>query len=310
MKNIFRKLLKLLGFLLIALLLLFLGIYIYLALQTGEKATDKAIFQNEKSSFLVFAHRGGGGLYPENTLEAFQNSVNLGVDFLELDIHSTKDGKIVVMHDSTVNRTTNGNGKISEITLADLKKLDAGYNFSTDKGQTFPFRDKNITVSTLAEIFDNFPNKKINIEIKPAETSIIKPFCDLLREKNMTEKVIISSFRQEVLDNFRQSCPEIATSASSSEIFKFLVYQKLGLAENYRPKFQALQIPQKFGRFQIVTKNFIESAHKLNLQVHVWTINESVDMKRLIELGVGGIMTDYPDRLLELTTQKRENSEK
>ncbi|MCU0238425.1 MAG: glycerophosphodiester phosphodiesterase [Pyrinomonadaceae bacterium] len=304
MRNFIRKTLKLFGYILLAFILI-LGItYVYLASQIGEKADEKAIFKKNNSSVLVFAHRGGGGLYPENTLEAFKFSADLGVDVLELDVHLTTDGKLVVLHDSTVNRTTNGNGKVKELTLAELKNLDAGYQFSTDNGQTFPFRNKNIKIPTLEEIFDALPDKNFNIEPKQSEPSMIKPLCDTLRERKATERVIIGSFRQQVLDEFRQICPEVATSASPSEALKFLFYQKIGLAETYSPKMQALQVPESLGSFKAVTKDFVESAHKSNLQVHVWTINETVDMQRLIDIGVDGIMTDYPDRLLEITKQK------
>jgi glycerophosphoryl diester phosphodiesterase len=297
--------LKLLGFLLIALLLFLSITYIYLASQTGKKAVEKAIFQNEKSSFLVFAHRGGGGLYPEHTLEAFKFSTDLGVDVLELDIQATSDGKLVVLHDSTVNRTTDGSGQIGEMTLAQLKKLDAGYFFSTDNGQTFPFRGKNITVPTLEEVFEAVPDKKFNIEPKQDELSIIKPLCELLRERQATEKVILGSFQQEVLDKFRLTCPEVATSASPWEAMKFLAYQKIGLAENYSPPMQALQIPRSLFGWQALTKDFVEAAHKMNLEIHVWTINETVDMQELIDLEVDGIMTDYPDKLLDLIKDKK-----
>jgi glycerophosphoryl diester phosphodiesterase len=304
-KTFIRKLLKVMGFLLLALILTVGVIYIYLASQKGEKAVEKEIFKNNNLSFLVFAHRGGGGIYPENTLEAFRYSAEMKVDVLELDIHATSDGKIVVLHDSSVDRTTDGSGKVKEMTLAELKKLDAGYQFSTDDGQTFPFRGKNITIPTLEEIFNNFPQMTFNIEPKQAEPSIIIPFCRLLREKKKTDKVMVGSFNQTVIDEFRRECPEVATSASPSEVSEFLAYQKSGLSGSYTPVMQALQVPEQIGGVQIVTQDFVESAHKLNLQIHVWTINETIDMQRLIDLGVDGIMTDYPDKLLELVKPKK-----
>jgi glycerophosphoryl diester phosphodiesterase len=280
---------------------LILGItYVYFASQTGEKAVEKEIFKNDKRPVLVFAHRGGGGLYPENTLEAFRYSVGMKVDVLELDIHSTSDGKLVVFHDSSVDRTTNGTGNVKETTLAELKKLDAGFQFSTDSGQSFPFRGKNIAIPTLEEVFDAFPEMTFNIEPKQAEPSIIKPLCDLLREKKMVSKAIVGSFNQTVIDEFRQECPEVATSASPSEVSEFIAYQKSGLSQSYSPPMQALQVPEQIAGVPIVTKDFVDSAHKMNLKVHVWTINETIDMQRLIDLGVDGIMTDYPDKLLEL----------
>ena len=269
-------------------------------IQTGKPAEEKVIFKKEKTRPLVFAHRGCGGLYPENTLGAFEYSAKIGVDVLELDVHSTSDGTLVVMHDRTVDRTTDGRGKVNELTLAELKKLDAGFKFSNDGGKTFPFRGKGITIPTLQEIFDALPQMTFNVEPKQAEPSITQPLCEMIRARNMAEKVIVGSFRQMAIDEFRQACPEVATSATPGEATEFLAKYKVGLGESYTPPMQALQIPQSVGSINIVTKEFIETARKLNLQVHVWTINDPNDMRRLIDLGVDGIMTDYPDRMLEI----------
>ena len=116
----------------------------------------------------------------------------------------------------------------------------------------------------------------------------------------MTDKVIVGSFRQTVIDEFRAACAEVATSASPSEVGKFLALSKTGLSRSYSPPMQALQVPEYMGGLQVVSKEFVESAHRRNLKVHVWTINETADMQRLLEMGVDGIMTDYPDRLLNL----------
>jgi len=301
MRNFLRKFLKVLGYFALGVMVILAGIYIYLAMRTGKPAIERAIFQNiEKARPLVFAHRGGGGLFPENTLEAFRYSAQMGVDVLELDIHSTADGALVVMHDSRVDRTTNGSGKINDFTLADLKKLDAGYLFSPDGGKTFPFRGKGITIPTLQEIFDALPDKHFNVEPKQAEPSVVKPLCEMIRGRKMTDKVIVGSFRQEAIDEFRAECAEVATSATPSEVSEFLALYKVGLGETYTPPMQVLQIPERLGALQIVSKDFVATARKLNLQVHVWTINETDDMKRLLDDGVDGIMTDYPDRLLDL----------
>jgi glycerophosphoryl diester phosphodiesterase len=297
---VFRKILKWFGYFALVGLIMLGAVYVYLSMQTGEKATERAVFQRKNSPVLVFAHRGGGGLYPENTLEAFEYSAKTGADVLELDVHGTADGILVVMHDGSVNRTTDGSGKVSEMTLEALKKLDAGYRFSTDNGQTFPFRGRGIAVPTLEEIFAALPEMTFNIEPKQAEPSIIAPLCSLIRARKMTEKVIVGSFRQAVIDEFRRTCPEIATSATPSEATEFLTLSKTGLSESYSPPMQALQIPENLGALSVVTKEFVENAHRKNLKVHVWTINETSDMERLIKIGVDGIMTDYPDRLLNL----------
>ncbi len=303
-KIVLRKIFKLIGFFFVTIVFIMGAFYVYLASSTGERAVERTIFRRESSRLLVFAHRGGGGLFPENTLIAFEDSVKLGVDFLELDVHSTSDGTLVVLHDGSVDRTTDGSGKISEMTFPEVKKLDAGYSFTNDGGKTFPFRGSGISVPTLAEIFDTMPEMKFNIEPKQQTPSIIKPLCNLIRERKMIDKVIVGSFNQAIIDDFRRQCPQVATSASPSEVSSFLAMEKTGIGESYSPPMQALQIPERIGGIQIISKNFVEAAHKRNLKVHVWTINETEDMRRLLEIGVDGIMTDYPDRLLNLLGRK------
>ena len=305
--KIFKKLLKWFGYLLLGVIVILAGIYVYLAMQTGKPAIVRAIFKREISRPLVFAHRGGGGLFPENTLEAFKYSAEMGVDVLELDVHSTSDGALVVMHDGNVERTTNGSGQVNQMTLAELKNLDAGYQFTSDGGKTFPYRGKGIRIPTLQEIFDSFPSMTFNVEPKQAEPSVTKPLCEMIRARNMTEKVIVGSFRQIAIDEFRAECAEVATAATPSEVSEFLAMYKIGLGESYSPPMQVLQIPENVGSLQVVSKDFIETARKLNLKVHVWTINQTDDMQRLIEMKVDGIMTDYPDRLLNLLNKRRNN---
>jgi len=253
----------------------------------------------------VIAHRGGAGIAPENTLVAFRKSVELGVDFLELDIHASKDGELIVIHDESIDRTTNGNGLVSSKTRDELQKLDAGYTWTNDDGKTFPYRGKGVKLSILREVFQTFPEIRINIEAKHSEPSPATPLCDLIREFKRTDKVIVASTVSSFLAEFRRECQGVATSASPAEAIGFFVRYKVGLSDNYSPEMQVLQTIPKFRAFQIVSANYIKAAHERNLQVHVWTINKKEDMQNLIEIGVDGIMTDYPDRLLE-TLRKAE----
>ena len=300
MKILLKKILKWFSYLILCAVIIFLGIYAYMATLEGKPAAPLQIFAEKSHRPLVIAHRGGAGISPENTLFAYKRAIDLGVDMLELDVRSTSDGKIVVLHDSTVDRTTDGKGAVADLTFEQVRKLDAGFRWTNDGGKTFPFRGKNLQIPTLGEVFEAFPEIRINIEPKYENPSPVKPLCDLLKEFKRTDKVIVGSFRDEILKDFRQTCQSVATSATPSEASYFLAMYKIGLGASYSPKMQVLQVPEKLGRLQIVSEDYIKAAHKLNLDVHVWTINDKNDMKHLIEIGADGIMTDYPDRLLEI----------
>lgn len=243
------------------------------------------------------AHRGGAGLWPENTLLAFERARDLGVDVIEMDVQSTADGVLVVLHDASVDRTTDGAGRVGAMTLAQLKRLDAGSRFSTDGGKTFPWRGRGLSVPTLDEVFTRLPRMHFNIEPKQESPSLVKPLCRAIREKGMADKVTIGAFRQGVLDEFRKECPEVKTSAGPSEVAEFLRAAQNGGGTD-KLKFTALQVPERFMGVRVLTTSFVESARARGVQVHAWTVNEAEDMRRLKELGVDGIMTDYPDRLL------------
>jgi len=308
-KRVFVLLIKWLGVFLIGATLGMGGIYGYLSTQTGQPTAKRPFFVEGAKRPLVIAHRGGGGVFPENTLYAFQSAWKLGVDVLEMDIRETADGQLVIMHDKSVRRTTDGDGEVSEIKLEDLKKLNAGFNFTADGGQTFPFREQKVSIPTLAEVFTVLPDAKFNLEIKHQTPTMVGSLCRLIREHQMSEKVMVAAFSQTSLDEFRETCPEVATSGSTSEITKFFVYYKSGLGNSYTPLMSALQTPEKVGGWQIVSNEFVETARRLNLQVHVWTVNQPADMQRLIDNQVDGIMTDYPDKLLDLLGRSPKNRE-
>lgn len=250
---------------------------------------------------LVFAHQGGENIRPSNTREAFCYAVELGADVLDTDMHMTKDGVLVLTHDETVDRTTNGHGTIRDLTLAEIKQFDAAYNFTTDDGQTFPYRGQGFRVPTLEELFQAFPDKRFGIEIKqtePVETA--KRFCALIRQYHMEEGVLVSSFRQENMNEFRKQCPEVATSATEDEVRPFFFASLLGLTRAFTPNYNSMQVPEEAAGFHILTPQFVAAAHERGLPVQPWTINEEADLKRILALGVEGINTDNPDRLLAL----------
>ncbi|MEZ4831342.1 MAG: glycerophosphodiester phosphodiesterase family protein [Caldilineaceae bacterium] len=142
----------------------------------------------------------------------------MGVDMLEMDVHASADGVLVVRHDDTVDSTTNGQGEVRTKTLAELKALDAGYRWTDDDGATFPFRGQGITIPTLEEVFAALPDMPMTIEIKQADPSITQPLCDLIRRYNKTDQVIVGSFHNHALDDFRRICPEVATSGHEGDV--------------------------------------------------------------------------------------------
>ncbi|MBU2707636.1 glycerophosphodiester phosphodiesterase [Zooshikella marina] len=259
-----------------------------------------SIIQAQESP-LVIAHRGGKGLWPENTLFAFNNAIKLGVDMLEMDVRSTADGTLIIMHDPQVDRTTNGQGKVSDLSWKDLQQLDAGYYWTNDKGQTYPYRNKGITIPSLSAVLTSFPEKPMVIEIK--EAGIEQRVCDTIRKHNMQQHVIIGSFIAASLHTFREACPKVATSATHNEVKNMVILDTVGLGHLYRPPAIALQVPEYYEDRLITSPSLLATASQHQLWVQVWTVNDTTQMQRLIKQDINGIITDYPDRLINLKQQ-------
>jgi glycerophosphoryl diester phosphodiesterase len=248
----------------------------------------------------VIAHRGGRGLWPENTLYAFEHAAALGVDVLEMDLRRTRDGEIVVLHDETVDRTTDGRGAVAAMNIADIKRLDAGYRWTADDGATHPFRGQGVSIPSLREVLQALPGAKLNLEIKPGDPSMGRPLCELVGAHGAQLRVAVVSVEQAAIDAFRTACPTVATAASKDEVVWFVRLSKLALLPLYRPTGYALQIPERVGSLQVLTPGLMRDARRLNLKLEIWTVNDQSDMRRLLAMGVDGLMTDFPDRLLAL----------
>lgn len=253
----------------------------------------------------LFAHRGGSGEAPENTVAALQRAVALGIEYAEIDVHASKDGQLVVMHDDTLERTTNGNGQIRDYSLAELRRLDAGYRFTKDDGQTFPFRATEVTIPTLAEVLTTFPSLKLTVEIKQTDPPIEAEVIDIIRQCQRAEEVIVGSEHDHVMARVRALAPDIATSFSFGELLEF--FQRLwnGTWSDYRPSGQALQIPPEYKGMPLVTEESLKAAHSFGCEIHVWTINEPHEIERLLDLKVDGVMSDFPDCLCAVMARRR-----
>ncbi len=246
----------------------------------------------------VFGHRGSAGTHPENTLESFRAAVALGVQYLELDIHMTRDGEVVVSHDDRLERNCGCAGIIREMTYAELASADAGRMFTLD-GAAFPFRDKGLRVPRLAEVLAAFPKLRIEIEVKQIAPSVVAPMLGVIDRAGIRRSVFVSSEHQEPLDEIRKLAPEIPTNFSYLETGVF--FQAMGTRDaNYRPPGDAVQIPRSYESWQLVTPESVEFAHRLGLEVHVWTVNEEAEMTELLDMGVDGLISDYPARALDV----------
>ena len=251
------------------------------------------------------AHRGASTLAPENTLEAFRIAVEAGAGGLELDVHMTRDGRAVVIHDPTVDRTTSGKGAVSEMTIDELRGLDAGYDFSPDGGRTRPYRGRGVRVPTLEEVLEEFPGVAVNIDIKAAYPGVEAAVLQVLRETDAWDRALVVSTPYATVKRFRKiSGGRISTGASRWEIGVFYFLSRLRLERLLSPSYDALQVPLRHRGIPLVTPRFVRAAHARGVRVDVWTINRADEMQRLLDLGVDVIMTDRPETLAEVLRER------
>jgi glycerophosphoryl diester phosphodiesterase len=255
---------------------------------------------------LTFAHRGGAGLWPENTLAAFRGAIELGCSHLETDLRLTRDGQIVVCHDARVDRTTESTGDVSSYTLEELQRLDAGYRFSPD-GTSFPARGQGQCIPSFAELVSLAPGVRFNVEIKERGRvrHLPEALWQFIERHALHDRIIVAAERHPLLESFRRlSRGSVATSATKRECLEFWLGAKVGVSKWLHISYQALQIPESVSSFRYLTPRVLESAHQLGIDVHVWTIDQRADMRRLLDFGVDGLMSDYPDRLLEVVRSR------
>ena len=251
---------------------------------------------------VLFAHRGGGQLWPENTLAAFEESLALGVRFLETDVHETRDGVLVAHHDERVDRTTNGSGRIQDMRYAELLRLDAAYHFTRDR-QTFPCRGKGHTIPTLLEVFGLSSRARLNVEIKPSGRRVVRKLWELIDNHGFYDRILVAAETDQQVRRFRRvSGGRVATSSGRRETLRFWAASRLGVERLLPLPFDALQVPTMYKGLTVVDRKLIRAAHRCGIQVHVWTIDEPPEMRRLLNLGVDGLMSDRPDRLAALAS--------
>jgi glycerophosphoryl diester phosphodiesterase len=251
---------------------------------------------------LVFAHRGGSGLAPENTIAAFDHGLSLGADGLELDVHLSRDGHVVVHHDTHLERTTDGAGPIASRSVEELALVDAGYRFSRDGD--FPFRGRGLSLPTLADVLDRYARTRIIIELKSGTEPLARAVLDVVRRAGALDRVCFASAHLNGLRLIRQLESKAATSAARPEIRAALCRSWVGLSTGGR-HIVAFQVPEAASGLRIVSPRFVRAAHRAGRLVQVWTVDRAEDMRRLLEWGVDGIITDRPDIAVEVVGEWR-----
>jgi glycerophosphoryl diester phosphodiesterase len=241
---------------------------------------------------LVFAHRGGAGLAPENTFAAFERGIAEGVDGVELDVRLSRDGDVVVCHDATLDRTTDATGRVASFTARELAEVDAGYRFSTGHG-VWPFRGRGVGVPLLRAVLARFTAHRMIIELKEAELELARAAVAQIREAGAVDRVCIGSFRRVALEEVRRLEPRLATGAASDEVRWAHYRSRVGLFPRCVP-YQVLQVPERREGQRIATRRFVNGAHRAAVGVQVWVVDDAAEIQRLLGFGVDGIITDRP----------------
>ena len=242
----------------------------------------------------MFAHRGGAKLAPENTMPAFANGVALGSDGIECDVHLSRDGVPVVIHDQTLDRTTNATGRVAGLTARELADVDAGYRFSGPDGD-FPFRGRGIGVPTLESVVQTLPPVRMIIEMKQGDPALAHAVLGVIHRTALHDRVCVGSFHRLGLDVIRAEDPRVATSASELEARWTLYRSWCRWPFRAVREYSAFQVPVRAGKLRVISPAFLTQAHRDGARVDVWVVDTVDDMERLFAWGVDGVITDRPD---------------
>jgi glycerophosphoryl diester phosphodiesterase len=249
------------------------------------------VFASERP--LVFAHRGGAGLTPENTMAAFVRGLAEGADGLEFDVRLSADGVPMVIHDPTLERTTDGTGPVAARTARELARLDAGFRFAADR--EFPWRGRGARIPRLVEVLEALPDTRAIIEIKDGTPEAAAAVAAAVRAARADERVCVGSFHRDVLRAVRRLAPGVATGASLPEAWWTMVRARLRWPWAARRPFHAFQVPEFHQGRRVLTPAFVRQARREGARVQVWVVDQPDDMRRLLDWGVDGLITDRPD---------------
>lgn len=254
---------------------------------------------------LHISHRGGAAMAPENTLAAFSLAVReYRTEMLEIDIQMTSDGTLVVCHDPTVDRCTDGCGEVASMTLNQLQALDAGYAFTRDGGRSFPFRGGGVRIPSLAEALRAFPAMRWNVELKASRPGIEEALVQLLRKEKAVHRVCCGSEDDELAARLFAALPEACHFYPGNALAEFVLSVRNGSPPHKDDRFSVLDMPLEYLGVRLIDEPLLAAARSGGKWINVWTVDDEAEMHRLVAEGVGGIMTDHPDLLRRVLDER------
>lgn len=254
---------------------------------------------------LIIAHGGAKKLFPGNSMIAFDGAVKMGVDVLEMDIRLTKDYLLITHHDSTIDRTSNGQGPVKKYTYEELTAFNFGYNFEDLCGR-FPYRNEKVRVTLLEDVMKKYNGYPMIIEIKDKGVDG-KKTAEILKNTiylcHMENRIIVSSFNDSVLQYFRKiTFGKVMTASARAETIQYLISHLLHTSQmhSFQMPYKVMQLPSRIVGMDLAKNALVRELHKRHIAVQYWTINEKEEMKKLLELGADGLITDRPDLMQEV----------
>lgn len=247
---------------------------------------------------VVLGHRGTASTHPENTLEGFAAALEQGAHVLESDVHVTRDGVPILLHDPSIERVTQGRGVAAELLFAELQALDAGYRFADVSG-AYSARGRGHRIPSLEEAFEAFPDARFNLEIKCRDRAAIGATLDLIERFDRSDRTLLAAGEDDIMRDLRRATAgHSARPAMGASLGEILAAISSALGRGPMPEgVMALQIPSEFAQRPLATTELIEHAHAHDVAVHVWTINDLVEIEALLDRGVDGIVTDLPGEM-------------
>ncbi len=253
---------------------------------------------------LVIPHGGGDGLFPENTLVAYRETMAMGADVVDVDLRISSDGVVIAFHDPTVDRITGSTGNVRQMTYAQLAALDAGWGFTSsgtggNPAGSHPYRAQGVQIPTFESILDEFPTTLLSLDLKDESLDMVQPVCDELRSHGRLNDVFVGSNSDPQILEFRRRCPDVRTSAIMNDVYAARDARASGDTA-FVPAVTVDQPPFRIEGRRLVDADSLAWSHEHGIAILTWVVNDEADMQFLIDIGVDGIYTSFPDRLMKL----------